>query len=175
VPSPEGDIDQASDSEGEDDVEVLGDFLSGRLENSTRMNYQSGIRSVKRLLQLSGNDGPDAIQNGALVIPMSANVWKAWLAEAKKPLDETGKLRAPSTVFGFVNAVKYLYTEKSEKISEEVLILIKKYEEAYKRNVSKLRQKGIMAAQEGKHYISMNAYAKLCKLALYSSEYRRMR
>jgi hypothetical protein len=88
-------------------------------------------------------------------------------------IDDGGKVRAPSTVFGFINAVKNAHTEKNERLSGYVCMLIKKYEEAYKRTVSKLRQKGIMAATKGKHCFSMSIYGELCKLALYASENRR--
>jgi hypothetical protein len=60
---------------------------------------------------------------------------------------------APSTVFGFINAVKN--TEKNERLSENVCMLIKKFEEAYK-TLSKLRQKGIMITEE-KHSFSYAA------------------
>lgn len=168
------DVGSESGSDVEDDgEEVLGDFLAGRLENSTRSNYKSGLSSVVCLLEDCGRTGADAIDpNGDLVIPMTVAVWRAWLAEASKPVDASGKVRASSTVFGYVNAVKYAHTEKDERISTEVSMLIRKYEEAYKRNVSKLRQSGVMAATEGKQHFSMNVFGKLCKLALHSSEYR---
>jgi hypothetical protein len=93
---------------------------------------------------------------------MSEGVWRAWLTEAKKPID----VRALSTVFGFINAVKNAHTKKNERLSENVCMLIKKYE-AYKRTVSKPRQKCIIAATEG------SIYGKLCKLVLYPSENHR--
>jgi hypothetical protein len=172
VPAINTDVGSDDSDVEDDDEEVLGEFLAGRLENSTRINYASGVRSVIRLLNSCGHNGADAISNGELVIPMSLGVWRAWLAEAKKPIDNNGRLRAPSTVLGFINAVKNAYTEKNQRLTEEVCMLIHKYEEAYKRNVSKLRQKGIMAATEGKHFFSLAVYTKLCNLALYSAETR---
>jgi hypothetical protein len=110
------------DSDIEDDEEVLGEFLAARLENSTRSNYKSGLRSVMRLLNSCSRDGADAIRNGDLAIPMSDTVWHAWLTESKKPINDGGKVRAPSTVFGFIDAVKSAHTEKNARLSENVYI-----------------------------------------------------
>jgi hypothetical protein len=142
-------------------------FLEGRLEASTRRNYESGLRSVARLLESHGL-GLNA--DSTICIPMSLNVWSIWLKEAAKPLDATGRLRIASTVFGYINAVKFAHSEKNIKLSQSVEMLIKKYIESYKRRITKLRMTGVMSSQEGKLHFSLNLYSKLCKLAMFSSE-----
>ena len=108
------------------DFERFNEFLEKRIEPSTKKNYKSAIKQLKKWLV---ENNPHSIQAGKIILPLEFEVLKTFLGkymlkDPKNPIlpsedddedddeaEESKKYKAPGTVSNMCSAIKNLYTD----------------------------------------------------------------
>jgi hypothetical protein len=158
-------------------------------EKITRNPYQS------RIVKIFAEDRPTGLEDGQIKIPLPKSDWEWLLSVLASPFDN-GTVLAKSTVSGYINALKFLHTEKQLLIESDIKVLLKHFDESFKRIVASellqyivqylkifynvfyvcmlldLKERGVMKIHEGKLHFTMDTFAQLCRHALFAAEDR---
>jgi hypothetical protein len=173
----------------EPDGAAIASVLRRRVEDSTRKNY---AQSMKRITKMFEQYRPSALQNGQLSIPLDKPDWEWFLTALATPFDDNTVL-SKSSVTGYINALKFMYSERQLVLDDGIKVLLKQFEESFKRIVAgklnlvcalrdiyiiiilvilDLKKSGVMKHHEGKSHFTMDVYSQLCKCALFASDER---
>lgn len=138
-------------------------IVDERVVTSTRDQYASKMRFMARFFR--DNAMLDALdESGALRFPMSLEHVKAFLGfiSADNP---DGSMKAASTTFGYVSALKFYWRER-HSIPHDVDNYLKRFINGYKRRIAQKKELGLMKNYEGKVPVTISIYACLCRFAL---------
>ncbi|KAH9074603.1 hypothetical protein Ae201684P_022405 [Aphanomyces euteiches] len=143
-------------------------IIDGRIASSTRKQYED---IAKQMLKWPLKENPDTSRDGKLMLPLTYDACKKFLAYMTVKRDRSGKAYEPTQFESFaainkcISAIAYLYDKHNMAISHDIKKLFKQFSSGYKRKVARLKQEGELPMGDGKAAVSWKGYEMVCKHA----------